>query len=407
MICTPVRAFRLVSTVLYSLLSRALRGGEHSSIAVIDLHKADERGNVNKAHQLKLRTKFRYTGAGEYLIFGGVEPEVGLPSLELDLANNHKAIIAHIPLSKLLVNMPTTPDSNDPFCFEVLQGQETLSHARRAIKREALPMTFSLGRAVRELVGNMCIPAKHFESGNIFAFLSPRRNSDPEMFIGVWAIVQDWKFYNAEGGKKRGHWAENVAFKDGALKGYQAIQAGTLASLDNITSARNIIEIEDSSGAESDSDSTEEDGPIPLRVDDWVRNTVANQASLQFFDFETSRWTTKEDDLSDTFMSELRDMAGNVNAGDKVFEDTLGVPETNRQDEASNLALLALDNPEKDTENMVEVGLAVHSRDPPEEFENVDELCADVMHMHGDEVMNSELAANKMEMEYEFCWTGM
>lgn len=246
-------------------------------------------------------------------------------------------------------------------------------------------MTFSLGRAVGELVGNMCIPPKHFESG-------------------VWAIVQDWKFYNAEGGKKRGHWAENVAFKDGALKGYQAIQPGTLANLDNITSARNIIEIEDSSGAESDSDSTEEDGPIPLRVDHWVRNTVTNQASLQFFDCETSRWTTKENDLSDAFMSELRGMAGNVNAGDNVFEDTLGVPETIRQDEASNLAF---DNPEKDTDNVVEGGLAVPSRDPPDEFENVDELCADVMHMHGNEVMNSELAANKMEMEYEFCWTGM
>ena len=179
------------------------------------------------------------------------------------------------------------------------------------------------------------------------------------------------------------------------MKGYQAIQPGTLASL-NVTSAREIIEIEDSSEVESDSNSSEKDEPTPSRVDDWVRNTVVNQASLQFFDFETSRWTTKEDDLSDTFMAELRDMAVNVNAG---------VPETNRQDEASNLAI---DNPEKGgTDNVAEGDLAVLSRDPPEEFENVDELCADVMHMHGDQVMKSELVANKMEIEYEFGWTGM
>ena len=54
-----------------------------SSIAVIDLNRADKTGNVNKAHDLKLRTEFRYTGAGEYLIFGGVEQEANLPSLTL------------------------------------------------------------------------------------------------------------------------------------------------------------------------------------------------------------------------------------------------------------------------------------------------------------------------------------
>ncbi len=48
---------------------------------MIDLNKADETGNVNKAHDLKLRTEFRYTGAGEYLIFGGVGQEVDLSSL--------------------------------------------------------------------------------------------------------------------------------------------------------------------------------------------------------------------------------------------------------------------------------------------------------------------------------------
>lgn len=156
---------RHFSTVLYSLLSRALRGGEDASIAVIDLTKADERGNVEKAHNLKLKTDFRYTGAGEYLIFGGVDNEVGLLSLSSGLANKYKAIISHIPLSRLLVNMPTTPGSDDPFFLKVLQSHERLLHARRAIKKEVLPMTYSLGRAVGELVGILCIPPKYFESG--------------------------------------------------------------------------------------------------------------------------------------------------------------------------------------------------------------------------------------------------
>lgn len=41
--------------------------------------EADVNDSVQKVHHLKLRTEFRYTGAGEYLIFGGVPPKVGLP----------------------------------------------------------------------------------------------------------------------------------------------------------------------------------------------------------------------------------------------------------------------------------------------------------------------------------------
>lgn len=138
--------------------------GENQLI-LIDLHLADERGNVQKAHHLKLRTEFRYTGAGEYLIFGGVEPKVGLLSMSPDLANHHKAVIASIPFSRLLSNMPRTADHQDPFCFETLKAHKTLSHARRAIKQQVLPMTHALGRAIGELVGQLCTPPKYFESG--------------------------------------------------------------------------------------------------------------------------------------------------------------------------------------------------------------------------------------------------
>ena len=40
--------------------------------------EADKYGNVQKARNLKLETEFGYNASGEYLIFGGVELEVGL-----------------------------------------------------------------------------------------------------------------------------------------------------------------------------------------------------------------------------------------------------------------------------------------------------------------------------------------
>lgn len=48
--------------------------------------EADKNGNVQKAFDLKLETEWRYTAAGEYLIFGGVDPQVGLLSLSFRLS---------------------------------------------------------------------------------------------------------------------------------------------------------------------------------------------------------------------------------------------------------------------------------------------------------------------------------
>ena len=138
--------------------------GENELI-VIDLKAADENGNVQKARNLKLDTTFRYTAASEYLIFGGVPCSVGLSSLCTHSANARKAIISHIPLSTLRAMMPTTANEDDPFRFDLLQANEALSYARYAIKKTAHPMTYSLGRAVGQLVGILGIPPEHFESG--------------------------------------------------------------------------------------------------------------------------------------------------------------------------------------------------------------------------------------------------
>ena len=138
--------------------------GENELI-LIDLRAADESGNVQKARDLKLDTTFHYTAASEYLIFGGVPCNVCLPSLYTHPANAHKAIISHISLSRLRAAMPTMADDDDPFRFELLQAHKTLSYARYAIKKTALPMTYSLGRAIGQLVGVLGIPPTYFTSG--------------------------------------------------------------------------------------------------------------------------------------------------------------------------------------------------------------------------------------------------
>ena len=327
-------------------------------------------------------------------------------SLSLDLADNYyKAIISHVSISTLVDDMPATPDSEDPFCFKVLQAQEKLSYARHAIKKEAPPMTYSMGKAVEEMVGILRIPPKQFESG-MHQISCLIMNADSGVCAGVWSLVQDYKLYNAEGGRKRGHWSHNEAFKDGAVHGYQAITMASVEIEDNINAAKEIIEID--SG--SDSDSNDEDDPIPVEVEDWIRSTQASQASLQYFDLESNKWTTQGEELSDDFFAELRDMACNVNIkspemdGDKTNEDSMAVPQTRRQDESGNLPS---NGAEMDTDVMTGSGLAVRSRDSPKEFEDLHELCADVLHMHRDEASNPVLAAKEMMINYEFCWTGM
>ena len=145
------------------ILLHALEG--EKGLILIDLNTADENGNVEKARDLNLKTEFNYTAAGEYLIFGGVGPKVGLSSLFKDLADNYKAIISYISLASILSNTSTTLDHEDPFRFKILQAHRRLSYARRAITKDVLPMTYALGKAVGSMVGTLSIPPKHFQNG--------------------------------------------------------------------------------------------------------------------------------------------------------------------------------------------------------------------------------------------------
>ena len=287
-----------------------------------------------------------------------------------------------------MANMPTTPQSSDPFGLKVLQAKEKLSHARSIFKKEAHPMTYSLGRAVGDLVGILDIPPKLFECGKTFRPLSPRRSSDSEIFTGVWSIHQDWKFYNAEGGTRRGLWSRNVAFRDGALQGYQA-RSGMLATLGNTVSANEVIQIDDSS---SDSESSDQEGRTLLEVESLVQNTQAATQSLQHFDLDTRQWMTQEEDLSSDFLAELKDLADAVNVnspridGDEIIDNVVA------------------NGHEMDIDMVIEGGLGVPSSDSPKDLENIHQLCKDLLAMHGE--TNSSNPAAK-ELEYDFSWTGM
>ena len=287
-----------------------------------------------------------------------------------------------------MANMPITPQSNDLFSLEVLQAEEKLSYARSVFKKEVHPMTYSLGRAVGDFVGILGIPPKLFECGKTFRPLSPRRRSDFGIFTGVWSIYQDWKFYNAEGGRKRGIWSRNTAFRDGALQGYQA-RSGMLTTLGNTISAKEIIQIDDSS---FDSESSDQEDRTLLEVENWVQSTQAATQSLQHFDLETRKWMTQEEDLSDDFLAELKDMADAVNVnsprihGDKMID------------------IMVANGHEMDLDMVIEGGLGVPSSESPKDLENIHQLCKDLLGMHG-EANTSKLAGK--ELEYDFSWTGM
>ena len=187
-----------------------------------------------------------------------------------------------------------------------------------------------------------------------------------------------------------------------AVQGYQFIRNDNLATpeIENrIQMAKEIIEIEDDSeckqvsASDSDSESSSEDVPIPAGVEDWVRNTQASQPSLQYYDLETSKWMSKDEDVSDQFLGELKDV-GNLD---------------NNSPDNGNFA-----------ENDMDIARSTHhdremENDPinvpadhhPKELMNLDELCADVMKMHRDEDITQVQETRNMEADYGFAWTGM
>lgn len=165
------------------------------------------------------------------------------------------------------------------------------------------------------------------------------------------------------------------------MQGYQAVRSDKLASVEiesRIETAREIIEISDSD-SDSDSASSDEDIPVSARVEDWIRNTQASQPSLKYYDLESSKWVNKEEDLNDECVAELGNIVGNLDSN----------------------------SPKNDHSRFTQGPVAVPVRSRPNESRNLDELCADLMNMHGDGYINQVGASHNTDTGYEFGWTGM
>ena len=180
----------------------------------------------------------------------------------------------------------------------------------------------------------------------------------------------------------------------------------------NIETSREIIEIEDDhesdSDSDSDSESSQEDGRISVGVENWVRNTQAHQAPLQYYDIETSKWMDKDHDLSDDFLADLRDIVCSSGTNPKIDRGLFDMDisrSTHQKREMVNDS--GFGGFEVDTNSMTEDPVALPAGNYPEDFRNLDKLCIDVMNMHRDEQNTPVRARRHLDTEYEFCWTGM
>ena len=219
----------------------------------------------------------------------------------------------------------------------------------------------------------------------------------------------------------------NICFKQAiliqecaqAVQGYQVIRNDNLATLqieNQIKTAQEIIEIEDDSEFDqafgSDSESSSDDVEIPSRVEDWIRNTQASQPSLQYYDIETSRWMKKEEDVSNDFLGELRDVVGNLdtnspkNDGSHLAELDMEFPR-NAHEDREMTGVPGFGRSELNADPVTQNAVAAPAANHPEELMNLDELCADVMKMHKDWDFIPVQEKRNVNTKYEFAWTGM
>ena len=187
------------------------------------------------------------------------------------------------------------------------------------------------------------------------------------------------------------------------MQGYQVIRNDNLATLEienSIQKAIEVIEIQDDSesnqASDSDAESINKDDPIAAGIENWLHNTQASQAPLQYYDLETRKWMSKEEDLSEEFLGKLRGAVGDLdnNSPDhrNFAEQDMNIPQNTHKDRelANKGHPVALPVGNQHTELM-----------------NLDELCADVMNMHRNDDITQVHERRDMDTDYEFSWTGM
>ena len=166
------------------------------------------------------------------------------------------------------------------------------------------------------------------------------------------------------------------------IQGYHSVQSASLEIGNEIEPAREVIYISDDSESDHISD---DDEIIPVNIENWIRNTQAKQASIQYFDAKSRTWTDHQKNLSDDLPTELRDAAGSA-LQDGDMADMTDFGDAGESDSMAGPVVIPARN---------------HSQ-----FRHLNELCADIMQMHGN---GGPLQAQEqqMDVDYEFCWTGM
>ena len=164
------------------------------------------------------------------------------------------------------------------------------------------------------------------------------------------------------------------------MNGYRSLQANSSISLaftEDLQSARDVVVIDDS-------DSDEEEFR-PIEIADWLRSTQSSQPFLRYCDVESGKWISEEEKLSENFLAELRNTAG---------ADATPQPGNIAGDTGTNVIGM-------DTNPVSEHLITVTTKD------HIDELCSDVMHMHGDDAVSSIQTEHDANIDYQFVWTGM
>ena len=121
---------------------------------------------------------------------------------------------------------------------------------------------------------------------------------------------------------------------------------------------------------------------------------------------------TKDEDVNDEFLGELRGVVGNLdnnnpkNDRSHFTEQNMEIPPNAHKVREMNTAP-GFGRSEFHTDPVSQNAVAVPAANHPEELMKLDELCADVMKMHRDEGITQVQETGDMEAEYEFAWTGM
>ena len=116
---------------------------------------------------------------------------------------------------------------------------------------------------------------------------------------------------------------------------------------------------------------------------------------------------SKEEDVSEEFLGQLKDVVGSSDRGTPAnrhsAKHNMVIRQNKDQDIDMTMTTAAFGGAEMDIDSPIAVPAADHLKDAI----NLDELCADLMNMHGDGHTSLVQKRGNIDTDYEFAWTGM